>query len=292
MDAATLGNAQTGVATGAWPRTQALRTVEGGTVMELGDVFEAARLLEMRPRCITVLQVLAVGAGSMVESPETGPLPLCAGGAPILFTSEMVLRISLRGPCRLLLVTLAPELVGEASRAAGGAGVLHAGLVRDHLVAGLMAELRPPDRPTPAGDAESTRRLLGLLALRLFTMAPRPRGAALPAWRLRRLERHLEEHLAERITLADMARVVGLSHFHFARCFKQTLGETPREYVLRQRVERACALMATADSPLAEVAQASGFRTQAHFSHVFRRLTGMAPRSLRAIIARQREATA
>ncbi len=289
MDAASFPMGSAGMTAGACPRTKSLQQLEGGAVLELDEAVETPRTLDVKPLQTVVLKVLAAGAGSKIEGGELGVISLRAGSAPIVLTPGSVVRISLRGPCRLLAIALPPSLMEEAQRAAGAGTASPAGVVKDRLVDGMLGEPRLLSGPgLPVDDAGPVRRVMRLLAVRLCTIAPRPRGDALPAWRLRRLERYLEDHLAEPVSLADMARVVGLSHFHFARCFKLTLGETPREHLLRLRVERACLLMAAGEVPLAEVAQASGFRTQAHFSNVFRRFAGMSPRNWRSITAGQR----
>ena len=59
--------------------------------------------------------------------------------------------------------------------------------------------------------------------------------------------------------------------------FRVATGYRPREYLLHERVERAKSLLSGSDTPLAEVALAVGFCTQAHFSTVFKRMTGDTP---------------
>src|SRR5262249_37360270 len=76
--------------------------------------------------------------------------------------------------------------------------------------------------------------------------APRPprrrergRDGALPRGRLRAVVEYIEEHLDGCPTLAQMAAVVGLSAYHFARQFKAATGLPPHQYVIARRVERA-----------------------------------------------------
>ena len=64
-------------------------------------------------------------------------------------------------------------------------------------------------------------------------------GSALAKWRLRRVEQYLEEHLADGISLGDLANASGLSPMHFAGQFRRATGLRPHEFVLRERIERA-----------------------------------------------------
>jgi AraC-like DNA-binding protein len=64
---------------------------------------------------------------------------------------------------------------------------------------------------------------------------------------------------------------------HFAAQFRAATGYRPREYLLHQRIEHAKLLLSNTDTPLAEVALAVGFCTQAHFSTVFKRIAGETP---------------
>lgn len=108
------------------------------------------------------------------------------------------------------------------------------------------------------------------------TEEERPR-AALPAWRLRRVMRHIEDNLAEPITLHDMAAAAGLSRMHFAAGFRAATGLRPHEYLLHRRIERAQALLRDERETPAGVALSVGFQTQAHFTTVFKRICGDTP---------------
>jgi AraC family transcriptional regulator len=100
---------------------------------------------------------------------------------------------------------------------------------------------------------------------------------ALPKWRLRRVEEYVKAHFDSDISLSDLAKVAGLSRMHFAAQFRAATGYRPREYLLHQRIEHAKSLLSNTETPLAEVALAVGFCTQAHFSTVFKRITSETP---------------
>src|SRR5258708_17647286 len=83
------------------------------------------------------------------------------------------------------------------------------------------------------------------------------------------------------IALDVVAQEVGLSRYHFSRVFKESMGLSPINYIVRQRIERAKKLLAETDLPIADVALQSGFSGQSHFTTFFRRLVGLTPRSFR-----------
>ncbi|HEX8533406.1 MAG TPA: AraC family transcriptional regulator [Allosphingosinicella sp.] len=102
-------------------------------------------------------------------------------------------------------------------------------------------------------------------------------AAGLIKWRLTRTYEFVHAHLAETVRLEDLAAAAGLSRMHFAAQFRAATGLRPHEYLLRSRVERAQDLLRRSGMPLAEVALSVGFQTQAHFTTVFRRFTGLTP---------------
>jgi AraC family transcriptional regulator len=102
----------------------------------------------------------------------------------------------------------------------------------------------------------------------------------LAPWQQRRVTEYIEEHIAEELSLATLAGLARLSPFHFARAFKQTLGQPPHRYHTERRIERAKGLLASALS-ITEIALAVGFGETSSFTAAFRRLTGATPSSYR-----------
>ena len=90
-------------------------------------------------------------------------------------------------------------------------------------------------------------------------------------------------NLEQTITVDELAAEAGMSSSHFSRVFKETLGETPMQYVLACRIERAMALMKDPKQQLSEIAVACGFADQAHFSRSFKKITGVTPRQHRSV---------
>jgi AraC family transcriptional regulator len=106
------------------------------------------------------------------------------------------------------------------------------------------------------------------------------RGGLGPA-RLRRIREFVHAKLEDELSLDEMAQSVGLSTAHFARMFRKSTGQTPHQFVLRQRLERAKAMLRAPDARVLDVAVACGFRTQQHFAQVFRDLWGVSPTEYR-----------
>lgn len=153
-------------------------------------------------------------------------------------------------------------------------------VLRDPLAAGLTRAL------AEQGDAAGHQfaRCIGeILAIHLTRPElPRAKVNALPKWRLRRVEQHIAAHFERSISLSELAGVAGLSRMHFAAQFRAATGYRPREYLLNHRIEQAKSLLTTTERPLAEIALAVGFSTQAHFSTVFKRISGETPARWRA----------
>jgi len=99
--------------------------------------------------------------------------------------------------------------------------------------------------------------------------------------RLRRIKEFVYARMEDDLSLDDMAQSVGLSTAHFARMFRKSTGETPHQFVLRQRLERAKAMLRAPHARVLDVAVACGFKTQQHFAQAFRDLWGVSPTKYR-----------
>jgi AraC family transcriptional regulator len=104
-----------------------------------------------------------------------------------------------------------------------------------------------------------------------------PSGHNLDHARLRRVFDYISVHLVDEITLADLAKVAGVSLYHFAHMFTLAVGVSPHRYISRMRLERAMADIAAAKLPLAQIAFDARFSSQASFTRAFRRTTGVTP---------------
>lgn len=112
------------------------------------------------------------------------------------------------------------------------------------------------------------------------TSSPQIRGG-LPPSILRRVQNHIDQQLQGNISLAKLSEIAGLSVWHFAHAFKETVGMAPHAYLLQRRVERANEMLATTNHTLSEIALAAGFTDQSHFARHFRRRFGDTPGRMR-----------
>jgi AraC-like DNA-binding protein len=103
------------------------------------------------------------------------------------------------------------------------------------------------------------------------------RAEGLPSWQLRIANEYLEEHSAGGISLAGLAKLVGLSQSRFARGFKASTGLAPYTWAMQARIRKAKALLTDVQIPLSAVALELGFADQSHFTKAFKRVAGITP---------------
>jgi len=112
--------------------------------------------------------------------------------------------------------------------------------------------------------------------------APRPAAAqTIPSWKMRRVIEFIEENLEHDLRLEAMAAQVEVSPLYLPRAFKAAVGQSPHQYVLARRIERAKDLLRNTQSPIVEVAFSSGFSSQSHLSNWFLKLVGVSPATYR-----------
>ncbi|AFY57105.1 DNA-binding domain-containing protein, AraC-type [Rivularia sp. PCC 7116] len=131
---------------------------------------------------------------------------------------------------------------------------------------------------------ESLRNLLAVHLLRNYTETSEKQqleDGALDGLKLQQVKDFIEDNLAESLTIADIAAVLHMSQFHFARVFKAATGESPHRYVTQRRMERAKVLLEVTKFPVAEVAYRVGFYNPSHFTSQFRKYMGMTPKKYR-----------
>jgi AraC-like DNA-binding protein len=86
---------------------------------------------------------------------------------------------------------------------------------------------------------------------------------------------------ADGIGVADMARAAGFSRAHFSRQFRRAFGDTPYQYLLTRRLERAAMLLRTTDWPVTRICFAVGLTSLGSFSSSFARAFGLSPSAYR-----------
>jgi len=107
----------------------------------------------------------------------------------------------------------------------------------------------------------------------------------LATWQQRRVAEFIEEHLGDEVSLSDLAQLVRLSPFHFARAFKQSFGVPPHRYHIGRRMERAKDLLAVTGLSVTEIGIDVGFRETSSFTAAFHKFTGHTPSDYRRHVA-------
>lgn len=100
---------------------------------------------------------------------------------------------------------------------------------------------------------------------------------------------HIEEHLDEPMTLAELAAIAGFSPHHFHRIFQHVTGEAPKEYLRRLRLERAVSRLKVSPDNVLQIALEAGFKTHETFTRAFTRRFGINPSEFRGVLRAYRE---
>jgi AraC family transcriptional regulator len=114
-----------------------------------------------------------------------------------------------------------------------------------------------------------------------------PTSGGLPGCRVRQVTEFIEKNLDKDLPLAELAAVVYMSPFHFARLFKRSTGVPPHRFVVRQRIARAGDLLVRQSPSIAQVSRQVGFRTPSHFTTVFRHAVSITPGAYRTAALRE-----
>jgi AraC family transcriptional regulator len=124
-----------------------------------------------------------------------------------------------------------------------------------------------------------------LIAARLFRLNPQAgEVAANPLATGRRfgnVDAFLRENLHRRISLDDIAVIAGLSRFHFVKAFRQSMGMTPYQYLLRLRIAESKRMLAETSLTVSDIAKCVGFSSSTQFVRVFKSVEGQTPGSTR-----------
>jgi AraC family transcriptional regulator len=214
-------------------------------------------------------------------------------GNVCVLPSGLAHKAALEDPCEQLALYLDPSLVRRAASESLKSGKFEVAercarsdVVISSIGMALFGELQS-EGLSGRLYAESLANVLAVHLLRHYTTGAGEMqhfSGGLSAQRLRQVNAFVAENYAQDIRLSQLAKVAGMSSFHFAREFKRTTGSTPHQFLIKFRVERAKALLTEGEMPLTEVGLQSGFSHQSHFTRLFRRITGTTPHSYRLMV--------
>lgn len=97
---------------------------------------------------------------------------------------------------------------------------------------------------------------------------------------LRQVREYIDEHLHQDLKLLELSAIAQISPYHFLRLFKQRMGITPHQYILRHRTEKAKHLLKHSELSIADIAVQTGFSDQSHLTRCFKRIFGITPKRL------------
>ena len=222
---------------------------------------------EMPVRCGR--QRLLTGPGVYVVDPQEVLVPTGANRGRMASTSLILPPALLRE---------ATEGTAPARRRTGGGGVRR---VDDERARALWAHAGRLQRALRAGgaDLEAQSALCAIVGLLARPAAgPEPEREQPDLTPVREV---IDDRIADRLTLDDLAGVVGLDRFQLLRSFTRQTGLTPHRYLVHRRVARARVLLARGRTP-ADVAAEVGFADQSHLGRHFRAICGTTPARYRA----------
>lgn len=191
--------------------------------------------------------------------------------------------------CRILRLRVHPSLIEQVAVELGmqaGKTRLQPNLqLRDNCIAALGGAIKAALETSAPSDSLYVDLLGQALAVRLLETAcggsppPENRGGA-PTFstrQMRSLTEFVESNLDQKLRLADLAKVIGVSVTRLKILFHNTQGMSVHQYVIRRRVETARTLLSTTKMSAGEIAISTGFSHQSHMASTMRRLLGRTP---------------
>lgn len=195
------------------------------------------------------------------------------------------------GPTRRIAAAIQPQLLanslGENAEERDIELTAHWNLSDRHVSTLLMEMTADLEDGSPIGQiyGESLANALAVYLLKRYAVRRRTpivyRGG-LPGYRLKRVLDYIADNLAENLSLSQLATVADMSPHYFSELFKQSMGRTPHNYVLLQRIERAKQQLRDPKRNVTEAGLEAGFQNPSHFARMFRRLVGSTPSRFRA----------
>jgi AraC family transcriptional regulator len=105
--------------------------------------------------------------------------------------------------------------------------------------------------------------------------------SGMPLHKLRQAKAYIDANLGEDLSVDAIARIVGMSPFHFAHAFRASMGQPPHKYVMQRRMDEAKSLLRGSSLTITEIAQRIGYSSPSHFCVGFHKLTRVSPSEFR-----------
>lgn len=198
----------------------------------------------------------------------------------------------LKQPDTAFVMSLAPGMIQSAAHDSGldaAAIELRSRFhIRDHQIEHIAWALKSEmEQGSPSGRLyrESLATALAVHLVRNYSSLSRPavrvNGKISPG-KLKQVLLFIEDHLAQDLSLVEVARAAESSASHCNVLFRESMGISVHQYVIRRRVERAAWMLRQSHLPISQIALETGFAHQSHLAMHMRRILGTSPRKLRA----------
>lgn len=264
------------IKTGAIVRGECWLQVEGVAEPVRARAGDAFLLPRGKPfRLASDLAVAPVLASEVFFGEKRGGMACLNGGGDFLVISN---RFGLSDSHGAMLLKMLPPIVHV--RAGGDKGGQGEAALR-WPVERMMQEMRDPQ---PGGHLviEHLAHMILVQALRLHLAEGAAAGVG---WLFALADRQMSQAMqaihsepARRWTLGELAAHAGMSRSTFALKFKQAVGTSPMEYLLRWRMMLATDRLENSRDPISTIAPSLGYESEAAFSTAFKRITGRSPR--------------
>lgn len=215
---------------------------------------------------------------------------LLAGGIAITPATVMHSAILDEGS-EFIILYLNPEFI---NRSVYHLGLQHQSLLKplliesDPLIQSIGTTLKTEVEFSQECDRLYTESLLTALSAHLLKRYAIPQEqlqapkSGLSSQKLSCTLDYIDAHLSNALQLEELANGLDMSRYHFCRLFRESVGTTPYQYILRQRVERAKQLLRRQELSLVDIALTCGFANQSHFTRRFRQYVGVTPKQYRS----------
>ncbi len=206
-------------------------------------------------------------------------------GSVFIVPPNLIYEAWLESQMEMMIIKITPNLIEQIARESQGYSV-EIGVkwsASDPLIRQLALSLLTEFQYGLPGnlDVESVGNILATHLFRRYGIENKAFKCKqinkLSQKKLRQAIEYLNDNLSQDITLADLATLVEMNQYQFARAFKDSIGVSPYRYLLTCRIDKAKKLLAQNQLSIAQISYYIGFSSQSHFTSTFRRFTGTTP---------------